>query len=56
MSKIKLNRFNEEKSVDQAFREFVQYCKAKSLARSTVNYYEENYERFRDFLEGQRIN
>lgn len=56
MSKeIKMNKKSGSVGLDEAFKEFKQYSKAKNLSNSTINYYEYNYSRFKKFLKRKNI-
>ena len=54
-NKIKMNGKNEEKTLEEAFKEFLQYSKAKNLTDRTLEYYEYNYNRFKEYLENEEI-
>lgn len=47
--KIKMQKENEDKTVKEAFQEFIKYCKVKSLSESTISYYKTSYSYFVDF-------
>ena len=53
--KITMNEESEEVKLDVAFREFLQYSKAKNLSERTLDYYEYNYNRFKEFLKNEGI-
>ncbi|MFW6015549.1 MAG: site-specific integrase [bacterium] len=53
--KITVNELVRDKPLDEAFKEFIQYYKAKNLTRRSIDYYEYNYKRFKEFLEVKGI-
>lgn len=53
---IQMNKGNEDKEVKEIFEEFIQYSQAKNLAKRTIGYYENNFERFNEFLQNHSIN
>ena len=52
--KITMNRGNDKK-IEEVFKEFINYSKAKNLADRTIGYYKNNYERFKFFLDNKEI-
>lgn len=54
MSKRKITMNNIKfKNIDDAFRDFIKYCRVKNLADVTITYYENCYEKFREFYQGE---
>lgn len=49
--KMQVNQeVTKEKSIKEGFLEFIKYCRVKNLATKTLDYYEECYDKFTDFL------
>ncbi|GAB6099289.1 tyrosine recombinase XerC [Halanaerocella petrolearia] len=46
---IKMQKEAEDKTVGEAFEEFLKYCKVKSLSESTIEYYKTSYNYFIKF-------
>ena len=38
--KIKMNKKNNEKTFEEGFKEFINYCKVKNLAKDTIRFYD----------------
>lgn len=50
-----MNKGSSDKEIQEIFEDFIQYSKAKNLAERTIGYYENNYKRFKRFLEAKSI-
>ncbi len=42
----------KNKNIDDAFRDFIKYCRIKNLADATIQFYEDSWEKFREFYDG----
>lgn len=52
MDKITMNILTN-KTIDNAFEDFIKHCKVKNLAPATIKYYQDCYERFREFYQDE---
>jgi len=51
MSKIKMRKGkNENLAMDKVFERFLKHCRSKNLSEQTIEYYEENYDQFKNIL------
>lgn len=49
---IKMNSINI-KNIDDVFRDYIKYCRVKNLADATIQYYEDCWEKFNEFYNGE---
>ena len=50
-----MNNSSVEMTVDEVFEKFQKFNKAKNLAKSTIKYYENRYNKFKRFLHKENI-
>lgn len=48
--KMKMTKQNTKKKLNDAFKEFILYCRVKNLKSRTTDYYEETYQQFIEFF------
>lgn len=49
---IKMNSIND-KNIDDAFKDFIKFCKVKNLSNATIIYYEDCFSKFKEFYTGE---
>lgn len=53
--KIKMQQQTEQKSTEEAFNEFIRYCKVKNLAKDSIIFYENCFKSFTKIFSLQSI-